>query len=183
MISGFLNVYPEIDESNFIAASADVIGDVRLGRGSSIWFNATVRGDVNWIRIGSESNIQDNCVVHVTNRVAPTTIGDRVTVGHGAIIHGCTIQSRVLVGMGAVILDHAVIGEDSIIGARALVTQRFQVPARSLVIGSPARVIRELTEEEVASIDEYASNYLKYSAIYRGESTPSVNPFYEPSGA
>ncbi len=179
MIRPFLNAYPVFDDSNFIASSAEVIGDVQLGEGASIWFNATVRGDVNWIRIGRASNVQDNAVVHVTNRTAPTRIGDEVTIGHSAVVHGCTIEDRVLVGIGSVILDHAVIGSDSIVGARALVTGRTVIPPRSLVLGSPARVVRSLTEEEVESIRRYAENYLKYSAIYRGEVRPERNPFYD----
>lgn len=183
MIRPFLQAYPVYDDSNFIASSAEVIGDVRLGEGASIWFNATVRGDVNWIRIGRASNVQDNAVVHVTNRTASTRIGEEVTVGHSAVVHGCTIDDRVLVGIGSVILDHAVIGADSIIGARALVTGRTEIPPRSLVLGSPAKVVRSLTEEEVASIRRYAANYLAYSAIYRGEDRPATNPYYDPSQA
>ena len=180
MIAPFLDLAPQYDDSNFIAPSADVIGDVVLGAGTSIWFNVTIRGDVNWIRIGAASNVQDNSVIHVTNRTAPTRIGDRVTVGHGAIVHGCTIEDEVLIGMGAVLLDHCVIGTQSIVGARALVTGGTEVPPRSLVLGSPARVVRSLTEEEVASIGVYSDNYLKYSAIYRGAVQPDQNPFYEP---
>lgn len=179
MIRPFLDAQPVYDETNFIAPSADVIGDVTLGPRASVWFNTTLRGDVNWIRIGEASNVQDNTVIHVTNRTAPTDIGARVTIGHGAIIHGCTIEDDVLIGMGAVILDHAVIGHDSIVGARALVTARTQVPPRSLVIGSPARVVRSLTDEEVASIRQYADNYVQYSRIYLGLDTPAHNPFYE----
>ena len=179
MIHPFLDATPTYDDSNFIAPSADVIGDVTLGPRASIWFNATVRGDVNWIRIGAASNIQDNAVVHVTNRTAPTRIGDGVTVGHSAVVHGCTIEDNVLVGMGAIILDHAVIGHDSIIGARALVTARMQVPPRSLVLGAPAKVVRSLTDEEVASIRTYSENYQHYSRIYLGLETPAQNPFYE----
>ncbi len=180
MIHEFLGVRPSFDDSNFIAPSADVIGDVRLGRGASVWFNATVRGDVNWIRIGAGTNVQDNCVVHVTNRTAPTTIGEGVTLGHGAIVHGCTIGDNVLVGMGAIVLDHARIGRDVVIGAQALLTQGIEIPPRSLVLGSPARRIRELTDEEVAKIRVYAQHYLRYSAIYRGVETPATNPFYDP---
>jgi gamma-carbonic anhydrase len=181
MIMPFLGIEPSYDESNFIAPTASVIGDVTLGRNASIWFNATVRGDVNWIRIGAETSVQDNAVVHVTNRVAPTTIGNRVTVGHSAVIHGCTIEDEVLVGMGAIILDHAVVGRQSIIGAKALVTARMVIPPRSLVLGAPAKVVRQLTDEEVATIGQYADNYIKYGAIYRGEVVPEKNPFYEPA--
>jgi carbonic anhydrase/acetyltransferase-like protein (isoleucine patch superfamily) len=181
MIHAFLGVLPVYDSTNFIAPSADVIGDVTLGRGASVWFNATVRGDVNWIRIGEATNVQDNAVIHVTNRVAPTEIGARVTVGHSAIVHGCTVEDNVLVGMGAILLDHAVVGTESIVGAGALVTGGTRIPPRSLVLGKPARVVRSLSEEEVDGIAQYAANYLKYSALYRGEEVPEENPFYQPA--
>lgn len=178
MIHPFIGTYPRFDESNFIAPSADVIGDVTLGAGSSIWFNATVRGDVNFIRIGKATNIQDNCVVHVTHGDAPAKIGDFVTAGHGAIIHGCTVRDRVLVGMGAVVLDQAVIGRESIVGAGSLVTQRTRIPPRSMVLGSPARVVRRLSDREISSIIEAAEHYLRYTAIYLGKETPKTNPYY-----
>lgn len=178
MIQDFLGASPRFDESNFIADSASVIGDVTLGAGSSIWFNATVRGDVNWIRIGSETSIQDNAVVHVTNRTAPTTIGNRVTVGHSAVVHGCTVHDRVLIGIGSIILDFAEIGSDSIVGAGALITSGIKIPERSLVLGSPARVVRELTDEEVATVSRYADNYARYTRIYLGKERPERNPFY-----
>lgn len=179
MIRSFLNATPQYDESNFIADSAEVIGDVALGRGASVWFNVTIRGDVNWIRIGEASNVQDGTIIHVTHGTAPTMIGARVTIGHGAILHGCTVQDKVLIGMGATVLDHAVIGRESIVGARALVTTGVQIPPRSLVLGVPARVVRTLTDAEIASIDTFAENYLRYSAIYRGEESPATNPFYD----
>lgn len=183
MIHSFIGKYPVFNDENWIAPSADVIGDVVLGEKSSIWFNATVRGDVNFIRIGNFSNVQDNAVVHVTNRTAPTRIGNYVTIGHSAVVHGCTLEDNVLVGMGAIILDHAVIGQDSIVGANALVTSRMVVPARSLVLGSPAKVVRTLSDEEVAYIRKFADNYVRYSAIYRGEDQPETNPFYDTSAA
>ncbi|MBL7979704.1 MAG: gamma carbonic anhydrase family protein [Bacteroidetes Order II. Incertae sedis bacterium] len=179
MIYSFLGIYPTYNEKNWIAPSADVIGDVVLGEESSIWFHATVRGDVNRIRIGNFSNIQDHVVVHVTNRTAPTKIGHYVTIGHSAVVHGCIIEDNVLVGMGAIILDHAVIGQDSIVGANALVTSRTIVPPRSLVVGSPAKVVRQLSDEEVAFIRKFADHYVQYSAIYRGEVVPDTNPFYD----
>ncbi|MEM1270052.1 MAG: gamma carbonic anhydrase family protein [Bacteroidota bacterium] len=182
MIRAFLGRTPRFDASNFIAPSADLIGDVVLGPESSVWYNATIRGDVNWIRIGGRTSIQDGAVVHVTNRTAPTRIGSGVTVGHGAIIHGCTIQDDVLVGMGAVIMDDALIGHDTIVGARALVTARTQIPPRSLVLGSPARVVRPLTDEEVATIRKYAANYVAYSRVYLGLDLPESNPFYDAPG-
>lgn len=178
MIQSFIHRSPAIDESNFIAETAAVIGDVTLGTDTSVWFSASIRGDVNRIRIGNRSNIQDNAVVHVTHHTAPTSIGDNVTVGHSAIIHGCTVQDRVLVGMGAIILDHADIGSDTIIGAGALITGGVVIPPRSLVLGSPAKVVRNLTEEEVASIMDYANNYVRYKNVYLGHDKPDTNPFY-----
>lgn len=179
MIHSFLGASPRYDDSNFIAASAEVIGDVCLGREASIWFNATVRGDVNWIRIGARSNIQDNAVVHVTNRTAPTALGEGVTVGHGAIVHGCTVEDNVLIGMGAVVMDHAVVGRDSIVGAKALVTAGTRIPPRSMVLGVPARVVRPLSDEEVAGIAPYAEHYVRYGRIYMRKEVPEQNPFYE----
>jgi len=178
MIQPFLDVSPQLGPRTFVAENAAVIGDVHLGADSSVWFSATIRGDVHRIRIGSRSNVQDNAVVHVTNRTAPTTIGNDVTVGHSAVVHGCTIQDRVLVGMGAIILDHADIGSDSIIGAGALITSGVEIPERSLVLGSPAKVVRQLTDKEVDSIMTYATNYVKYKNIYLGIDQPESNPFY-----
>jgi carbonic anhydrase/acetyltransferase-like protein (isoleucine patch superfamily) len=179
MLHPFLNRLPELDPTVFVAESAQVIGDVHLGPESSVWFNAVVRGDVNWIRIGARSNIQDGAVVHVTNRTAPTLIGDRVTVGHSAVVHGCTVEDDVLVGIGAVILDHAVIGHDSLVGARALVTGGTRIPPRSLVLGSPARVVRSLSDEEVEQVHAFARNYVGYARIYLGVDRPAHNPFYD----
>ncbi len=179
MIRPFLGASPAFDDTNYVAETAVIIGDVTLGSQSSVWHNVTIRGDVHRIVIGARSNVQDNSVVHVTHGSAPTHIGDDVTIGHGAIVHGCTIHDRVLVGMGAIVLDHADIGSDSIIGAGALVTSRTVVPPRSMVLGSPARVIRELTEEEVATVLSFASNYVAYSRIYLGVDTPTSNPYYE----
>lgn len=178
MIHSFIGVSPSVGDSNFVADSASVIGDVVLGTDSSVWFNATVRGDVHRIRIGERSNIQDNAVVHVTHKTAPTTIGDGVTVGHSAIIHGCTIQDNVLIGMGAIILDHADIGSFSIIGAGALVTSGVKIPPYSMVLGSPGKVVRSLNQKEIDSIAYYAANYVRYKNIYLGIEKPSVNPFY-----
>jgi carbonic anhydrase/acetyltransferase-like protein (isoleucine patch superfamily) len=179
MIRPFLGKTPQYDTSNYIADTAVVIGDVTLGPKASIWHHCTLRGDVNFIRIGTASNIQDNSVVHVTHGTAPTVIGDYVTIGHGAIIHGCTIQDTVLIGMGATVMDHADIGSHSIVGAGALVTKDTEVPPRSLVLGQPATVVRELTDDEVATIRPYADNYVRYSAIHDGRETPDANPYYE----
>lgn len=181
MIQPFLDQSPSYDDSNFIAETAVVIGDVTLGSNASVWHHCVLRGDVNWIRIGEETNVQDHTVVHVTHGTAPTDIGDRVTIGHNAVVHGCTIEDEVLVGMGATILDHAVIGSHSIVGAQALVTKDTEIPPRSLVLGQPARVVRELSDDEVASIQEGAENYLRYSAVHDGREIPDSNPWYDPS--
>ncbi|MEM6648297.1 MAG: gamma carbonic anhydrase family protein [Bacteroidota bacterium] len=177
-IQPFIGKHPQFDASVFIAENATLIGDVTLGAQSSLWFNAVVRGDVHRIRIGARTNIQDLCMVHVTHGTAPTTIGDDVTVGHSAVLHGCTIEDRVLIGMSALVMDHAVIGHDSIVGAKALVTGRTVIPPRSLVLGAPARVVRELTGEEVAFVKQSALNYVRYRAIYLGEEQPERNPYY-----
>ncbi|MEX0681038.1 MAG: gamma carbonic anhydrase family protein [Balneolales bacterium] len=179
MIYEFLNSKPEIDESCFIAPSADVIGNVTLGKESSIWFNTTIRGDVNYIQIGERSNIQDNSCVHVTNRIAPTIIGDQVTVGHGAIIHGCTIHERVLIGMQSVILDHAVIETDCMIAAGSLVPPGKTMPSGYLCMGAPAKPVRKLTSEEIESLVKYSDNYVTYIRAYQQKDTYKTNPFYK----
>ncbi|HYE59217.1 MAG TPA: gamma carbonic anhydrase family protein, partial [Rhodothermales bacterium] len=168
MLHPFIGRAPVFDETVWIAPSADVIGDVVFGPECSVWFQAVVRGDVNYVRLGARTNVQDGAVLHVTNRTAPLVIGDDVTIGHGAIVHGCTVRDRVLVGMGAVVMDHAVIGEDTILGARTLVTQGVEIPPRSLVIGAPAKVVRSLTDDEVATVRRFASNYVRYSRIMLG---------------
>jgi gamma-carbonic anhydrase len=157
---------PVVDPTAYVDVSAQVIGDVRIAAESSVWMNVVIRGDVNSVRIGRRSNVQDGTVVHVMHTTHPTRIGDDVTVGHGAIVHGCTIGDRVLVGMGATVLNGATIGEDSIIAARSLVTEGTTIPPRSLVMGSPARVKRALTDTEVAEILEYAANYVRYKNDY-----------------
>ncbi len=160
MIYTFKGVAPVYDETNFIAPSADVIGDVELGANTSVWFNATIRGDIHSIRIGRETNVQDNAVVHITRKTGPVYIGNRVTIGHSAVVHACTIEDNVLIGMGAIILDNAVIGANSIVGAGALVTARTIVPPGSMVLGAPAKVVRSLKPEEIESIGHYADNYI-----------------------
>jgi len=162
---------PRIDPSAWIAPGAIVVGDVEIGPDSSVFFGCVLRGDVHAIRIGARTNVQDGTVVHVMHRTYPTRIGDDVTIGHGAIVHGCTIGNRVLIGMGAILLNGVEIGEGSIVAAGTLVPERTVVPPRSLVMGSPARVRRTLTDEEVASIQEYADNYVRYRLDYL-EPTP-----------
>jgi carbonic anhydrase/acetyltransferase-like protein (isoleucine patch superfamily) len=159
---------PQLAPDVFVAPSADIIGEVTIGAQSSVWFQVVIRGDVNWIKIGSRTNIQDHSMLHVTRRKSPLTIGDEVTVGHRVTLHGCTVGNRVLLGMGAIVLDDAVIGDDCIIGAGALVTQKMQVPPGSLVFGSPAKIIRPLKEEELAFLKVSAQNYVGDSEEYRG---------------
>ena len=157
---------PVVHRTAYVDASAQVIGDVDIGADSSIWMNAVVPGDVNSIRIGQRSNVQDGTVVHVMHETHPTRIGDDVTIGHAAVVHGCTIGNRVLVGMGATILNGAVIGEDTIVAAGTLVTEGAVIPPRSLVMGSPGKVRRTLSDADVASILEYAANYVRYKKDY-----------------
>jgi len=167
MLRPYKDRLPEVDPTAYIDQSAQVVGDVTIGAHSSIWMCVVMRGDVNYIRIGARTNVQDGTVVHVMHDTCPTIIGDDVTIGHGAIVHGCTIADRVLVGMGAIILNAASIGEDTIVAAGSLVTERMTIPPRSLVMGSPAKVKRPLTDEEVASIREYADNYVRYKRDYQ----------------
>lgn len=166
MLRPYRGRMPVVDPSVYVDPSAQVVGDVEIGAESSVWMNAVVRGDVNYIRIGARSNVQDGTIIHVMHDTHPTLIGDDVTLGHGVIAHGCTIRDRVLIGMGAVLLNGAEIGEDSIVAAGSLVTEGARVPPRSLVMGSPAKVKRVLDAAQVASILEYASNYVRYRLNY-----------------
>ena len=166
MIRPYKGRRPVVDPSAYIDESAQVIGDVVIGAESSVWMLVVIRGDVNYIRIGRQSNVQDGTVIHVMHDRHPTVIGDEVTIGHGAIVHGCTIASRVLIGMGAIVLNGATIGEDTIVAAGSLVTEGAALPPRSLVMGSPAKVRRSLSDGEVGSIREYAANYVRYRKDY-----------------
>ena len=149
----------------FIAAGAWLIGDVTVGDASSIWFNAVLRGDINAIRVGSRTNIQDGCVLHVTRKLA-VEIGDGVTVGHMAMIHGCSIARGALIGMNAVVLDGASVGEGALVAAGALVREGFVVPPATLAAGVPARIVRALTAEERQTVGQTAANYVAYAASY-----------------
>jgi len=180
MIYEFLKCSPDFDESVFVAPSADIIGDVTIGIQSSVWFNVTIRGDVNWIEIGERSNIQDNTCIHVMNQTGPTKIGDEVTVGHSAMIHGCTIHDRVLIGIHTTVLDKAVIESDVIVAAGSLVPPGKRLESGYLYMGSPVKQVRKLTDEEIESIKKHSSNYIKYSRAYRQKDTYSGNPFYTP---
>jgi carbonic anhydrase/acetyltransferase-like protein (isoleucine patch superfamily) len=161
--------FPQIAASAYIDPAAVIIGDVVVGEESSVWPMTVVRGDVHSIRIGNRTNLQDGCVLHVMKDQYALTLGDEVTVGHSVTLHGCTIESRVLIGMGAVILNGAVIGANCIIAAGSLITERCVVPAGSMVMGSPGKVKRVLSEGEFASIGEYAQRYVGYGKIYKGE--------------
>jgi carbonic anhydrase/acetyltransferase-like protein (isoleucine patch superfamily) len=158
---------PRVHPTAYIDESAQVIGDVEIGEESSVWMAVVIRGDVNRIRIGRRSNVQDGTVVHVMKDTHPTSIGDAVTIGHGAIVHGCTIEDLCLVGMGALLLNGARIGTGSIVAAGTLVVEGMQVPPRSLVMGSPGRVKRPLTDAEVAEIQMYADRYVQYRLDFK----------------
>jgi carbonic anhydrase/acetyltransferase-like protein (isoleucine patch superfamily) len=160
---------PQIAASAYIDPAAVIIGDVVIGEESSVWPQTVIRGDVHYIRIGARTNIQDGCVLHVMKDEWPLVLGDEVTVGHAVTLHGCTIESRVLVGMGAVVLNGARVGAGSIIAAGTLVTERTVIPPGSLVLGSPGKVKRSLNEQELASIEQYAVRYAGYREIYRKE--------------
>lgn len=166
MLRPYKGLLPRVHPTAYVDDSAQVIGDVEIGEESSLWMNVVVRGDVHWIRIGRRSNVQDGTIVHVMRDTHPTTIGDDVTIGHGAIVHGCTIHDRVLVGMGAILLNGADIGSDSIVAAGTLLPEGMVVPPRSLVMGSPGKVRRPLTDDEVASVRWYADNYVRYRLDY-----------------
>ena len=166
MLRPYRGRMPAVDPSAYVDDSAQVIGDVEIGAESSIWMNVVIRGDVNRIRIGRRSNVQDGTVIHVQRDTYPTIIADAVTIGHSAMVHGCTIANRVLIGIGAIVLNGAEIGEDCIIAAAALVTERTVIPPRSLVMGSPARVKRALTDAEVERILAYSDNYVRYRLDY-----------------
>ncbi|HYK88016.1 MAG TPA: gamma carbonic anhydrase family protein [Acidobacteriota bacterium] len=169
MIRAFQGILPQVSEACFIAESAEVIGDVVIGSESSVWFHSVVRGDIHQIRIGCRTNIQDLSILHVRKNEFPVFLGDDITIGHRAIIHGCTIRDRVMVGMGAIILDGVVIGENSVIGAGALLTPGTAVPPGSLVLGSPAKVARQVTKAEIDWVCRSAQNYVEYARRYRAE--------------
>ena len=166
MIRLYKGISPQIAPTAFIENSAQIIGDVHIGEHSSVWFNCVLRGDVYHIRVGEATNIQDGTVVHVTSGRFATIIGNQVTIGHSVVLHGCTIKDRSLIGIGSIILDDVTIGEESFVAAGSLVTPGTVIPPRSMVMGSPARVRREVTEEEIARIDMHWKNYIEYKNTY-----------------
>ncbi|NQU66776.1 MAG: gamma carbonic anhydrase family protein [Candidatus Marinimicrobia bacterium] len=167
MILPFRNKTPVIPDSCYVSDSVDIIGDVILGEETNVWFGAVIRGDMNYIRIGNRTNIQDNCTIHVTTDVSPTIIGDEVTVGHNAMIHGCTIEDRCLIGMGAILLDDSVVGKGSIVGAGALVPPKMIIPPRSLCLGIPARIVRNVTDKEFQENIDSAQHYIDFANLYK----------------
>jgi len=169
MIRPFGGVHPQIPASAFVEESAQVIGDVRIGEESSIWFNSVVRGDVYYIRLGDRTNVQDNSVIHVRNGSHPTILEDEVTVGHSVTLHGCYVERGCLIGMGSILLDDVRVGAHSIVAAGALLSPGTVVPPHSLVMGVPAKVKRTLTDEEVAGLDVFWKNYVELTRVYKEE--------------
>ncbi|KAJ3698112.1 hypothetical protein LUZ61_001817 [Rhynchospora tenuis] len=178
-----MNVFqkePIISKDAFVAPSAAVMGDVLIGRGSSVWYGVVLRGDVNSIRIGSGSNIQDNTLVHVakfnsSGKALPTIIGDNVTIGHGAVLHACTVEDEAFVGMGAILLDGAVVEKNAMVGAGSLVRQGTRIPSGEVWAGNPAKFLRKLTEEEIASIKESASIYTNLAQVHSTENAKTFD--------
>jgi carbonic anhydrase/acetyltransferase-like protein (isoleucine patch superfamily) len=169
MIRPFRGLHPQIAPTAFIEESAQIIGDVRIGEESSVWFNAVVRGDVFHIRIGDRTNIQDGTVIHVSNGTHATILEDEVTVGHNVTLHGCYIERGSLVGIGAIVMDGVRVGSQSLVAAGSLLSPGTQIPPRSLVMGAPARVKRPLTDEEVAGLAVFWQNYIEYTRAYLHE--------------
>lgn len=170
MIKPFKNIEPKIHESVYIADDVFVIGDVEIGEDANVWFGSVLRGDVSYIRIGARTNIQDMTMIHVSSTFGPTIIEEEVTVGHRVTLHGCHVERQCLIGMGAIVMDEARIGEQTMIGAGALVTPGTIIPSRVLAVGSPARVKRDLTAEELAYLDKSWRNYVELKNIYAKDS-------------
>ena len=177
MIRTFQGITPTIPTSCFIEDTGVVIGNVVMGEQCSVWFHAVIRGDVHYIRLGNRTNVQDLCMLHVTHGTHPLIIGNDVTIGHSVVLHGCTIKDRVLIGMGAIIMDGAMIGEDSVVGAGALVTEGTMVPPKSLILGTPAKVKRPVTDKELMWIKESSENYVKYAGQYMAHSSKARTGF------
>ena len=166
MIKQFSGKTPEVHKTAFVTEDAIVIGDVEIGEDSSVWFGSIVRGDVNYIRIGARTNIQDATVIHVSSRTHPTILEDEITVGHRVTLHGCHVERGCLIGIGSILMDGVRVGERSLVGAGSLLTPGTQIPPRSLVLGSPARVKRELTEDELTFLDRSWRNYVELKSKY-----------------
>jgi len=169
MIKIFQSLQPKIHETAFIAENAVIIGDVEIGAESSVWYGSILRGDVNYIRIGERTNVQDASVIHVSTKTHPTVLEDEVTVGHSVTLHGCYIETGCLIGIGSIILDGAHIGKNSLVAAGSLVTPNTNIPANSLVMGSPAKVKRALSDDEIEGLKKFWQNYILLSRIYLSE--------------
>ena len=168
MILEFKGMRPRLHESVIVMESAFVIGDVEIGKDSSVWFGAVVRGDVNEIRIGERTNIQDLCIIHVVEGGWPTVVGDEVTVGHRVTLHSCRVGNRCLIGMGAILLDEVEVGDECIVGAGSLLTPGAKIPPRTLALGAPAKPKREVTPAELQEFKDSAERYRKYALQYTG---------------
>lgn len=163
-------VYPEIGEDCFLAPNATIVGDVVMGDQCSVWFNAVIRGDVNQVRMGTRVNVQDGAVIHCTFQKTKALIGNNVSIGHNAIVHGCTVHDNVLIGMGAIVMDNAEIGSNSIIAAGAVVLEGTKVEAGSIYAGVPAKKVKDVTEELISGeINRIAGNYVRYSEWFKGQ--------------
>ncbi len=169
MIKSFQNLHPKIHESAYVTDDAIVIGDVEIGAESSVWFGSILRGDVNHIRIGERTNIQDGTIIHVSSKTHPTVLEDEVTLGHRVTLHGCHIETGCLIGIGSIILDGVRVGKNSLVAAGSLLTPNTQIPPRVLVMGSPARIKRELSDDEVVDLERFWRNYVSLSRIYRNQ--------------
>jgi carbonic anhydrase/acetyltransferase-like protein (isoleucine patch superfamily) len=169
MIKSFAGKNPKIDDTAFIAEDALVIGDVEIGEEASVWFGSVIRGDVNHVRIGARTNIQDACVIHVSSKDHPTILEHEITVGHRATLHGCYVETGCLIGIGSILLDGSRIGKNSLIGAGSLVTPGTVIPPESLVMGAPAKVRRELTSQELDNLSNSWRNYVELSRLYFSE--------------
>jgi carbonic anhydrase/acetyltransferase-like protein (isoleucine patch superfamily) len=167
MIKSFQNAAPKIHETAFIAEGAVIIGDVEIGEQASVWYGSVLRGDVNYIRIGARTNVQDASVIHVSSRTHPTVLEDEITVGHRVTLHGCHIEKGCLIGIGSIILDGVRVGRNSLVAAGSLLTPNTEIPPESLVMGAPARVKRRLSGEEIENLKKFWQNYVSLSRIYQ----------------
>ncbi|HAB54192.1 MAG TPA: gamma carbonic anhydrase family protein [Ignavibacteriales bacterium] len=161
----YLDYYPKLGQNIFLASGVKIIGNVEIGNNSSVWYNTVIRGDVHYIKIGSQTNIQDCSMLHVTNGKYPLNIGNKVTIGHCAKLHGCTLEDLCFIGIGAIVLDGAVVEKESMVAAGTVVTQNFVVPSGKLAAGVPAKIIRDLTDEEIADFEKSAERYMKYTEL------------------
>jgi carbonic anhydrase/acetyltransferase-like protein (isoleucine patch superfamily) len=161
-------ISPQTGENCFIAENATIVGDVVMGNDCSVWFNAVIRGDVNAIRIGNKTNIQDGAVIHCTYQKAATTVGNNVSIGHNAIVHGCTVEDNVLIGMGAIVMDHALVQKNCIIAAGAIVLEKMVCESGFIYAGIPAKKVKQLSQEQIDGLDKVANNYVMYGSWFTG---------------